>query len=752
MKKMNRILSLLLAILLAVGMAPMAVNAEYDKARLTEEMVTWEKLHFYYDGNGHCPEVTVSGIDDVILTQNVDYTLECGYYVDDGTTSEFVPFEEFPVEVGVYICRIQPGEDYYTEPEIATEFEIEVCPWGTPVNYGGITNYVDAGGTTSAEITKQNMDANGLLWLKEKSGDTSAWYGIDNSDGVFEPGSRFWVKWLNNEEDMQAFKTYYDQLDDEVKNKIKDDLLWIFTIGVTDPDGNEYTDLSQPVNCYVELGDDWDSGDVEAVYISDKTDEAVSTKPAPEISMLIDNSAATLTRLNLKHFSPYAVYEKKNNTQTQTGESVWWSYDDTTDTLTISDSPAQGRQEFTVEAQKCADAYTMPWNIPGKWYSNMKAVIIDGSPRPAYVNSWFCNASNLTEIRNLRQLDTSCVTSMKSMFNSCTNLTQIDLSGFQTANVKSFNAMFACSSSLRELNLSSFDTSAATDFSAMFNDCSSLTELDLSGLSVQNNFNCTSMFSDCESLKTLKLFSLASGCQLTGEYVFSNCAALETIYAPCTSDWSNALLLLRRPFVECGKLTGGKGSAYNVFGNGVKYLRFDGGENAPGYLTELHPQDAVQTRHENETAPGCETAGSCDEVICCTACNQEVSRNQITIPATGHTPGTSVKENIVESTCETAGRYEEVVSCTVCGDEMSRKTVIVPATDHEDADNDGKCDHCGKQMQGGDHCKWCGKVHGKQTFRGVVTSWFHTLVYYAKTYVVPVLGILWYSFLSMLLP
>ncbi|MBQ7595525.1 MAG: hypothetical protein IJU45_02540, partial [Clostridia bacterium] len=65
MKKMNRILSVLLAILLTLGIAPLTANAEFDKTQLTEEMVTWEKLHFYYDGNGHCPEVTVSGIDDV---------------------------------------------------------------------------------------------------------------------------------------------------------------------------------------------------------------------------------------------------------------------------------------------------------------------------------------------------------------------------------------------------------------------------------------------------------------------------------------------------------------------------------------------------------------------------------------------------------------------------------------------------------------------------------------------------------------
>ena len=134
----------------------------------------------------------------------------------------------------------------------------------------------------------------------------------------------------------------------------------------------------------------------------------------------------------------------------------------------------------------------------------------------------------------------------------------------------------------------------------------------------------------------------------------------------------------------------------------------------------------------------------------CSRCSDTYTDSQT--PAPGHTQSKAVRENEVPAACEKDGSYDEVVYCAVCGKELSRKSVTVPATGHEDADNDGKCDRCGKQMQGGDHCKLCGKSHDKQTFRGVVKSWLHTLVYYAKMYVVPVLGILWYSFLSMLLP
>ncbi len=53
-----------------------------------------------------------------------------------------------------------------------------------------------------------------------------------------------------------------------------------------------------------------------------------------------------------------------------------------------------------------------------------------------------------------------------------------------------------------------------------------------------------------------------------------------------------------------------------------------------------------------------------------------------TIEATGHTEGEAVKENEVSATCTTDGSYDNVVYCTVCGEEISRETVIVPATGH----------------------------------------------------------------------
>jgi hypothetical protein len=48
-----------------------------------------------------------------------------------------------------------------------------------------------------------------------------------------------------------------------------------------------------------------------------------------------------------------------------------------------------------------------------------------------------------------------------------------------------------------------------------------------------------------------------------------------------------------------------------------------------------------------------------------------------------HTPGDPVRENETAATCEEAGGYDEVVTCTVCGEEISREHVTVDALDHD---------------------------------------------------------------------
>ena len=85
---------------------------------------------------------------------------------------------------------------------------------------------------------------------------------------------------------------------------------------------------------------------------------------------------------------------------------------------------------------------------------------------------------------------------------------------------------------------------------------------------------------------------------------------------------------------------------------------------------------------ENNVDPDCENAGSYDNVVYCTVCNEELSRETVTVDALGHTEGDAIKENEVDPDCENDGSYDNVVYCTVCGDELSREIVTVDALGH----------------------------------------------------------------------
>ena len=80
------------------------------------------------------------------------------------------------------------------------------------------------------------------------------------------------------------------------------------------------------------------------------------------------------------------------------------------------------------------------------------------------------------------------------------------------------------------------------------------------------------------------------------------------------------------------------------------------------------------------TPATCTAAGV--KTYTCTACSATKTEP---VPATGHTPGAAVRENIVAATCTTAGSYDEVVYCMACRNEVSRtqKTIDKLAHDYD---------------------------------------------------------------------
>ena len=66
-----------------------------------------------------------------------------------------------------------------------------------------------------------------------------------------------------------------------------------------------------------------------------------------------------------------------------------------------------------------------------------------------------------------------------------------------------------------------------------------------------------------------------------------------------------------------------------------------------------------------------------------------------------HTPASAVRENENPATCTVDGSYDEVVYCSVCGEELSRETKTIPALGHM-YDGDGICERCGYNSASGE--------------------------------------------------
>ena len=121
------------------------------------------------------------------------------------------------------------------------------------------------------------------------------------------------------------------------------------------------------------------------------------------------------------------------------------------------------------------------WDTDGTNASVTK-VVFDPSfayARPTTTYDWFYNMTNLQSITGLSYLmsylNTSEVTNMGHMFNSCYRLTSLDLSGFNTSKVTAMNCMFYDCSNLQTIYVGSgWSTAAVTNSDNMFSYCTSL--------------------------------------------------------------------------------------------------------------------------------------------------------------------------------------------------------------------------------------------------------------------------------------
>lgn len=141
---------------------------------------------------------------------------------------------------------------------------------------------------------------------------------------------------------------------------------------------------------------------------------------------------------------------------------------------------------------------------------------------------WCKYSTDITEV-DLKNLDTSSMTSMKSMFERCSYIKTLDLSNFDTSNVTTMERMFYCCESLEQLDLSDFDTSNVVDMGEMFFRCTTLERLDVSNFDVAKVSNMEEMFWNCESLEKLDLSSFKTSKVTNTSSMFGRCLGLKQL-------------------------------------------------------------------------------------------------------------------------------------------------------------------------------------------------------------------------------
>ena len=98
--------------------------------------------------------------------------------------------------------------------------------------------------------------------------------------------------------------------------------------------------------------------------------------------------------------------------------------------------------------------------------------------------------------------DTSNITSLRTLFGTCTSLVSVDVSNWDTSNVTTFYAMLDACFSLKTFDTSKLDTSSATNMAWMFNGVG-LEELDVSNFNTSKVTNMYAMFSGVKSMVKL---------------------------------------------------------------------------------------------------------------------------------------------------------------------------------------------------------------------------------------------------------
>lgn len=185
------------------------------------------------------------------------------------------------------------------------------------------------------------------------------------------------------------------------------------------------------------------------------------------------------------------------------------------------------------------------------------------------VANMFNQCSSLQYI-DLSGFDIKGPTSMESMFRDCKRLTQVKFGKVDTSKVETMKEMFCNCENLEKFECPNFVTSACKNLSLMFYNCSSPKNIviDMSNWNTSNVTTMSNMFAKSYA-KTLDISKFDMGKITDVLGMFGQCPQLQTIYVAPGTDWSKKSWQSTDMFNYCLNLSGKPNGRKYSDGSGV---------------------------------------------------------------------------------------------------------------------------------------------------------------------------------------
>ena len=183
--------------------------------------------------------------------------------------------------------------------------------------------------------------------------------------------------------------------------------------------------------------------------------------------------------------------------------------------------------------------------------SNINIVTLKFSSTITNCNSMFKGCNQITEI-DLTNFDSSSVQNIDYMFSGCSSLKVIKFGNFKTSKLNIMEYVFQDCEQLENIDLSSFDTSKVTDFHYMFSGCKQLRYLDLSNFRTPECICTYHMFSECTTLTSINFSGFDTSKVTLMHHMFYNCKSLVSL--DLSSFDTSSLTNTENMFNGCTKL------------------------------------------------------------------------------------------------------------------------------------------------------------------------------------------------------